>query len=146
MSSMSLVKILLPKLYQNILDGYVTKDVVGDATYILPAKSFSDEEFSDNDLLVMDEVIRKYGDKTAKELVGITHRKGSLWHKVAERNNLLVPFENKLMNNSDCVIDFAEELTETGKVFYQDQMEFLQMSRAYAKKSSSVKRAFRRIL
>ena len=129
-----------------ILDGYVTKDVVGDATYILPAKSFSDEEFSDNDLLVMDEVIRKYGDKTVKELVSITHKKGSLWHKVAERNNLLVPFENKLMNNSDCVIDFAEELTETGKVFYQDQMEFLQMSRAYAKKSSSVKRAFRRIL
>ena len=70
-----------------ILDGYVTKEVVGDATYILPAKSFSDDEFSDNDLFVMDEVIRKYGDKTAKELVGITHRKGSLWHKVAERNN-----------------------------------------------------------
>ena len=119
-----------------ILDGYVTKEVVGDATYILPAKSFSDEEFSDNDLLVMDEVIRKYGDKTAKELVSITHKKGSLWHKVAERNNLLLPFENKLMNNSDSVIDFSEELTETGKEFYQDQLEFLQMSRAFAKETS----------
>lgn len=115
-----------------LLDGYVTKEVVGDATYILPAKSFVDDEFSDNDLLVMDEVMKKYGDKTAKELVGITHRKGSLWYMVAERNNLLASFENKLMNNSDCVIDFAEELTETGKDFYRDQIDFLQTSRKYA--------------
>ena len=116
-----------------ILDGYVTKEIVGDATYILPAKSFSDDEFSDNDMLVMDEVIKKFGNKTAKELVGITHKNGSLWHKIAKRNNLLVPFESKLMNNSDCVIDFAEELTETGKEFYQEQLEFLHISRAYAK-------------
>lgn len=115
-----------------LLDGYVTKEVVGDATYILPVKSFVDDEFSDNDLLVMDEVMKKYGDKTAKELVGITHRKGSLWYMVAERNNLLASFENKLMNNSDCVIDFAEELTETGKDFYRDQIDFLQTSRKYA--------------
>ena len=115
-----------------LLDGYDTKEVVGDATYILPAKSFVDDEFSDNDLLVMDEVMKKYGDKTAKELVGITHRKGSLWYMVAERNNLLASFENKLMNNSDCVIDFAEELTETGKDFYRDQIDFLQTSRKYA--------------
>lgn len=115
-----------------LLDGYVTKEVVGDATYILPAKSFVDDEFSDNDLLVMDEVMKKYGDKTAKELVGITHRKGSLWYMVAEKNNLLASFENKLMNNSDCVIDFAEELTETGKDFYRDQIDFLQTSRKYA--------------
>lgn len=116
-----------------ILDGYVTKEVVGDATYILPAKSFSDDEFSDNDILVMDEVIKRYGNKTAKELVSITHKNGSLWHNVAVRNNLLSAFENKLMNNSDFLIDFSEELTETGKEFYKDQMEFLQTSRAFAK-------------
>lgn len=37
------------------------------------------------------------------------------------------------MNNSDCIIDFSEELTETGKEFYRDQIDFLQTSRAYAK-------------
>ena len=41
--------------------------------------------------------------------------------------------ESKLMNNSDCVIDFAEELTDTGKEFYQEQLEFLHISRTYAK-------------
>lgn len=116
-----------------LLDGYVTKHVVGDATYILPARNFCDDEFSDNDLLVMDEVLKKYGNKTAKELVGITHQKGSLWYNVAEKENLLDLFESKLMNNSDYVIDFGNELTETGKEFYQEQIDFLQTSRAYAK-------------
>lgn len=116
-----------------LLDGYVTKQIKGDATYILPTRDFCDDEFSDNDLLVMQEVIKKYGNKTAKELVCLTHKKGSLWYNTANRENLLKSFEMKLMNNSDYVIDFSEELTETGKKFYHEQMDFLQTSRAYAK-------------
>ncbi len=116
-----------------LLDGYITKQIKGDATYILPTREFCDDEFSDNDLLVMQEVIKKYGNKTAKELVCLTHKKGSLWYNTANRENLLNSFEMKLMNNSDYVIDFSEELTETGKEFYHEQMDFLQTSRAYAK-------------
>lgn len=116
-----------------ILDGFVTKEVKGDATYIQAAKEFCDDEFSDNDLLVMQEVLKKYGDKSAKELVGLTHQKGTLWYNVASKRHLLPLFEGKMMNNSDYTIDFADELTETGKEFYQDQIDFLQTSRAYAK-------------
>lgn len=116
-----------------ILDGFVTKLVKGDATYIQAAKEFCDDEFSDNDLLVMQEVLKKYGDKSAKELVGLTHQKGTLWYKVANQKHLLPLFESKMMNNSDYTIDFADELTETGKKFYRDQIDFLQTSRAYAK-------------
>ena len=116
-----------------LLDGYVTKKIKGDATYILPIRDFCDDEFSDNDITVMQEVMKKYGNKTAKELVALTHRKGTLWYNTASRENLLESFAKKLMNNSDCVIDFSEELTETGKEFYRDQIDFLQTSRAYAK-------------
>lgn len=116
-----------------ILDGFVTKQVKGDATYIQAAKDFCDDEFSDNDLVVMQEVLKKYGDKSAKELVGLTHQKGTLWYKVANKEHLLPLFESKMMNNSDYTIDFADELTETGKEFYRDQIDFLQTSRAYAK-------------
>lgn len=116
-----------------LLDGYVTKQVKGEATYILPIREFCDDEFSDNDLVVMQEVMKKYGDKTAKELVALTHRKGSLWYNIANRKRLLHPFANNLMNNSDYTIDFSEELTESGKEFYHDQIDFLQTSRAYAK-------------
>lgn len=116
-----------------LLDGYVTKQTKGEATYILPIKDFCDDEFSDNDLVVMQEVMKKYGDKTATELVALTHRKGTLWYNTAYRENLLDAFSKKLMNNSDCVIDFSEELTKPGKEFYHGQMDFLQTSRAYAK-------------
>lgn len=116
-----------------LLDGYVTKTIKGDATYILPTKEFSDDEFSDNDMTVLQEIMKKYGNKTAKELVALTHRKGSLWYNTASRENLLESFTKKMMNNSDCIIDFSEELTETGKEFYRDQIDFLQTSRAYAK-------------
>lgn len=114
-----------------LLDGYVTKEIKGDATYILPIRDFCDDEFSDNDITVMEEVMKKYGNKTAKELVALTHKKGTLWYNTASKQNLLVPFKNKLMNNSDIVIDFSEELTEVGKDFYNDQIDFLQTSRAY---------------
>lgn len=116
-----------------ILDGFITKQVKGDATYIQAAKEFCDDEFSDNDLVVMQDVLKKYGDKSAKELVGLTHQKGTLWYKVANQKQLLPLFESKMMNNSDYTIDFADELTETGKEFYRDQIDFLQTSRAYAK-------------
>lgn len=116
-----------------ILDGYVTKQIKGDATYILPIKEFCDDEFSDNDLVVMQEVVKRYGNKTAKELVALTHKKGTLWYNTASRENLLDAFSKKLMNNSDCIIDFSEELTKAGKEFYLDQMDFLQTSRAYTK-------------
>lgn len=116
-----------------ILDGYVSKNTVGNATYITAAKDFCDDEFSDNDILVMDEVLKKYGTKTASELVSITHKEGSLWYKVATAENLLPLFEQKLMNNSDHVIDFGEELTPSGRDFYQEQMEFLAVSRTYGR-------------
>lgn len=116
-----------------ILDGYIKKKVVRNATYIIATSDFCDDEFSDNDILVMDEVIKKYGSKTASELVGITHGQGTLWYRTAKENGLLSKFEQKLMNNSDVVIDFGEELTPCGRDFYIEQMDSLKASRFYEK-------------
>ena len=81
----------------------------------------------------MQEVMKKYGGKTAKVLVALTHRKVTLKYNTAYREKLLDDLARKLMNNSDSVIDFSEELTKAGKEFYHGQMDFLQTSRAYAK-------------
>lgn len=117
-----------------ILDGYVTKRIVGEATYIEATRDFCDDEFSDNDILVMEEVMKKFADKTAKELVELTHQKGTLWYKIAACHDLLSQFAQKRMNNSEYQIDFSEELTPTGKEFYKEQVDFLETSRVYAKK------------
>lgn len=114
-----------------ILDGYVEKEVVDDKTYIKAAASFSDDEFSDNDITVMDDILLRYGNKTAKQLVELTHRKDGLWYATAKRNNLLEDFEQKVINNSDCQIDLGECLSGCSQEFYREQMDFLKMARTY---------------
>ena len=116
-----------------ILDGYVEKEVVDNKTYIKATATFSDDEFSDNDITVMDDTLRRYGKMTAKQLVELTHRKDGLWYATAERNNLLEGFEQKVINNSDCQIDLGECLSGCGREFYREQMDFLNMTRAYGK-------------
>jgi uncharacterized phage-associated protein len=117
-----------------ILDGYITKQVIDNKTYIKSSRDFCDDEFSDNDMLVMQEVLKKYSSKSAKELVELTHKEGTLWYKVANEKHILPLFEQKQTNNSEYKIDFSEELTPRGKEFYKEQLEFLQMSRWYANK------------
>lgn len=114
-----------------ILDGYVEKEVEDGKTYIKATADFSDDEFSDNDITVMDDILHRYGNKTAKQLVELTHRKDGLWYATAKRNNLLEGFEQKVINNSDCQIDLSECLADCGREFYNEQMDFLKMTRAY---------------
>lgn len=114
-----------------ILDGYVEKEVEDGKTYIKSTADFSDDEFSDNDITVMDDILHRYGNKTAKQLVELTHRKDGLWYATAKRNNLLEGFEQKVINNSDCQIDLSECLADCGREFYNEQMDFLKMTRAY---------------
>ena len=114
-----------------ILDGYIKKEVENGKTYIKADTLFSDDEFSDNDMTVMDDILHHFGKMTAKQLVEETHRKDSLWYATAERNHLLEGFEQKVTNNSDCQIDLGECLTGCSLEYYREQMEFLKMSRAY---------------
>ena len=114
-----------------LLDGFVRKKVEADKTYIEAVRAFSDEEFSDNDMTVMDDVIHRYGLMTARQLVELTHQKDSLWYRTAERNHLLELFDQKLINNSDCQINLGEHLSGCWREFYEEQLEFLSIARSY---------------
>lgn len=115
-----------------LLDGFISRIVKDGKTFIVAATQFNDDEFSDNDMLVMDDILRKYAQLTAKELVRLTHKEDSLWHKTANRHNLLAAFREKRMNNSDYEINFSEELSGCAKEFYTEQLEFLNLSRNYS--------------
>lgn len=112
-----------------LLNGYVERRIVDGRTYITAARGFDDGEFSDNDMRVMDDVLRRYGRLTARELVSLTHRRGGLWYRTASERGVLGAFDAGLMNNSEAEIDFSQELTEAGKSFYRDQLAFLKMCR-----------------
>ena len=115
-----------------ILDGFITKKAEKGRTYISAVKEFCDDEFSDNDIIVMEDVLKKYGQYSATDLEKMTHAKDSLWYKEAKRRGVLPLFEQKLLNNSSYKIDFADELPECAKEFYQEQLDFLNLTRSYS--------------
>jgi uncharacterized phage-associated protein len=94
------------------------------ATYISAKSDFSDDEFSDNDMKVMDYVIGKYGNRTAAQLVEILHKRGSAWRKIAEECGLKDAFDKGMTNSSNKEIDFTYYLTGCGAEKYRDCMDF----------------------
>lgn len=105
-----------------LLKDFVKTEVQKDATYIRAIKPFCDDEFSDCEMEMMDEIIRKYGKKTAKQLVAEVHKEGSLWFNAAKKHGLLTAFNKGLCNNSDYTIDFSEELSDCAREDYKESL------------------------
>lgn len=93
------------------------------ATYISAKASFNDDEFSDNDMSIMDCVIEKYGDKTASWLVNFTHKKNTAWFVAAQKNKLLESFKAGIIKSSPIQIDFEYYLSGCDKAKYIDTKE-----------------------
>jgi len=108
-----------------ILKGYIDIEFDENNTYVKVVKKFSDDEFSDNEIEMMDFIITYFGDKTAKELVNYTHRPGSAWYNIAKQTGLLPLFENNIINSSEEKINFeffCED--ENGLAKYREQKMF----------------------
>jgi len=91
---------------------------------------FNDDEFSKNDLQIIDEIIAFARHKTASDLVQITHADGSLWKNAAIKNNLLKGFEEKTITMSDVLIDFSTLLDNESYLYerYKNSKDFIQFS------------------
>ncbi|GIZ15547.1 Panacea domain-containing protein [Capnocytophaga catalasegens] len=91
-----------------------------------PITAFNDDEFSENDIELMNFVIQKYGNETATELVKYTHRETGLWHQTAKKHNVLELLENEDINNTEYVIDMKKLLEHDPKKqqMYLDYIEF----------------------
>ena len=90
-----------------LLKDYIERTSEEGITVIKPIVDFNDDEFSDNDIDLLDFVIEKFGDKTAKDLVYYTHRKNSPWHNTAKENSVLELLEKEEINNTELLIDMA---------------------------------------
>lgn len=76
---------------------------------VLKAKvEFNDDEFSDYEIELLDEIVRKFGNWTATELVDFTHKSGSLWSQIVEKYDLAENLE--LLGSSDHPVDFFEHI------------------------------------
>ena len=111
----------------NKFNKFVKFIYAGENKYIIkPVIEFNDEEFSETDLTVIHEMLEKYGSKSTKELVGITHANGSLWDQTIKREKIQFSESNK---TSDTALDFSEliEKDHFKKTIYYSVMENIEL-------------------
>lgn len=90
----------------SVFNAYVSTQKNENGTLIAPKGEFDDGDFSDRELEIIDEIIRKYGTMSSESLVSITHEPNSLWSKTKEANGL--DFSSSIANISNISIDFTE--------------------------------------
>lgn len=117
-----------------LIGDYVKVLSDGFGQYVEPVGQFDADEFSDNELKMMDDVLERFGNMSASELVQWTHREGSLWWNAAKENGLLEAFEKKQSNSSNVLIDFTKAMTPCDAEFYTENMEFHMASNYYGVK------------
>lgn len=115
-----------------MLSPYVRVISDKDSQYIEPVKPFDEDDFSTNEIRLMDEVLAEYGNKTAKELVAITHKKGTLWYNLAKEKGLLDAFEKHECNNSSYVINFADAMSPCSAEYYEEALALHNASNLYS--------------
>ncbi|MFK7785019.1 MAG: Panacea domain-containing protein [Crocinitomicaceae bacterium] len=108
------------------LSPFVKIENSGNSSFIRPVASFNDDEFTDNDVDLIKQVISKYGGKSAKDLIEITHRPNSPWYNTAVSKGLLDDLLSEEINSTNIKIDMAELVTfdERKKQIYQDYIEY----------------------
>ena len=108
-----------------ILGDFITLQFNGQGLRVTPVagREFNDDEFSDNDITVMEKVMKKYGDMDSEALIALTHKEGSLWYETAKEHGLLQDFEQKRANRSNIVIDMARGLCPDARNMYEETLE-----------------------
>ena len=84
-----------------LLNEYIIKEQLDENIFVKPKISFIDDEFSDNDIKVLDLVVDHYATTSTQELIKLTHRQHSPWYITAKEHDLLEKFEQGLLNTTD---------------------------------------------
>jgi uncharacterized phage-associated protein len=117
-----------------LLSEYIGKDEIEKGKFIIcPKKEFSDDEFSDNEMKLLEEVAERFKYCTAKELINFTHRKKSPWYITAQKHGLVDALEAGQINTTDIEIDLSEIIQDEKEklALYQSHKEFLHQSKTF---------------
>lgn len=109
-----------------LLKNFVKTDFKDGGTFIEAIADFDDNEFSECEIEMMDEILAKYGNMTVSDLVSETHKEGTLWYRTAVRTGLLEAFNKYECNNSDQQVDFTEEMTDCAAEDYRESLNIQQ--------------------
>lgn len=127
---------VVPEVYNDIEEGlpilskYIKKANY-DESILESASIFNDDEFSNNDVYLMDELVKFARHKTAFDLVQYTHQSGSLWHNSVVKHNLRDAFLTKAVTMTNISIDFLESIKDDEfiKERYFSTLDFMNTNR-----------------
>ena len=111
-----------------LLSDFISLELNGAGIKVTPKREFIDDEFSDAELQVMEQVMEKYGGMNSEQLIKETHKEGSLWYDTAKENGLLEDFEQKRANSSNIIIDMGRHLCPDHREYYEEVLENRQMA------------------
>ena len=118
----------------NLLSKYIKKGGGAESQKILPNQAFSDDEFSDNEIKLLEEIVDRFKYCTANELINYTHRKNTPWYNTAQKHGVLDSLESGNMTTTDFEIDLSE-IIQDDKV----KMNLYNSFKEYFNQSKSLK-------
>jgi len=89
------------------LSKYIAIQHTDSGSIIIPKSDFCDDEFSDNDIGLLEFIASQFKLTTTKKLIEYTHRLNSPWRNASEDNNVYNLLENGHINNTDIVVDMS---------------------------------------
>ncbi|RRO22840.1 Panacea domain-containing protein [Flavobacteriaceae bacterium 14752] len=109
----------------SMLKNFIERTSEDGVILIRPIADFDDDEFSDNDIELLDFVIEEFGNQPAKDLVYFTHRKNSPWYNTAKENSVLELLEKEEINNTEFLVDMSSliEHDQRKRHIYSDFIE-----------------------
>lgn len=115
-----------------MLADYITRITADGSVFIAPKKEFSDDEFSDNEMKLLEHIVETFQASSAADLIQLTHRKHSLWYITAQENGVLEHLETGHLNSTEIPIDFSRllESMPLKKEIYQDQLSYLRNTKS----------------
>lgn len=116
----------------NLFEPYIEKENNDAATLVHPKKEFSDDEFNDREMDLLNQIVERFKYCTANELINYTHRENTPWYNTAQRNGVLDLLESGKMNVTDIAIDLSEVIAddESKISLYNGHKEFLLLSKS----------------
>lgn len=116
----------------NLLSAFIEKKAVDGKIVIRPKHDFSDDEFSDNDMALLEEVADRFKYCSAKELINFTHRKESPWFITAQKHGLVETLESGQINATNIEIDLSVLIAdeEDKLAIYKGHREFLNQAKS----------------
>jgi uncharacterized phage-associated protein len=119
-----------PILFKNFIRRSKADDKVFE-----PVAEFCDDEFSDNDVELLEKIVQFAKYKTAKDFVNITHDENSLWRKSAIKRNVYEELRSEKIKSTDYLVDFSLLFEEDDylKEMYRNSTENLEFKKRLKK-------------